>query len=132
MRMIESQHSIIKWVEETFKDHAVNANRLERFKEEVAELIIACEHRLQHPDSHTNIVMCANEGADVYLTLIALMHSLGLDLHYEVDAKMAYNRRSEWVENSEGRIVRKGKEGRKGPVPTVAVVNMKEDHEANS
>ena len=93
--MIETQKSITDWTEATFGQATSNARVAARANEEMAELLRA----LTADDNHTKAV---EEAADVVIILYRLAQRMGFDLHQEIDAKMAINRKRVWNITADG------------------------------
>lgn len=87
--MIENQQTISNWANETFGPAGSNARVAARANEELAELLRALTTDDDHPKA-------AEEVADTVIVLYRLAARLGIDLHAEIDRKMAINRTREW------------------------------------
>lgn len=87
--MIENQISVSTWADETFGPAGSNARVASRSNEEMAELLRALTADDNHPKA-------AEEVADIVIVLYRLATRLGVDLHDEIDRKMAINRTREW------------------------------------
>lgn len=93
--MIENQRTISNWANETFGPAGSNARVAARANEELAELLRALTADDQHPKA-------AEEVADTVIILYRLATRLGIDLHAEIDRKMAINRSREWKLDNTG------------------------------
>jgi len=91
----ETQASISQWAEDAFGPSGSNARVAARANEEMAELLRALTANDQHP-------MAAEEVADILIVLYRLATRLGVDLHAEVDRKMAINRGRTWHPDQTG------------------------------
>jgi len=91
--MKETQASIVKWADETF-GKATRSAAFERLEDEFDEL------KLDAEDMEWSLAK--GECADVLITLYRLASALDIDLHAEVDAKMAINRARKWRSNGDG------------------------------
>jgi NTP pyrophosphatase (non-canonical NTP hydrolase) len=85
----ESQQTIYQWVVETFGPGGSNLRCAARANEEMAELLACLSADEFHPKA-------AEECADIVIVLYRLAERLGVDLHAEVDRKMATNRARTW------------------------------------
>jgi phosphoribosyl-ATP pyrophosphohydrolase len=85
----ETQASITEWCEATFGPIISHARIAARANEEMAELIKALTSDDRHPKATEEI-------ADVFIVLYRLASRLGVDLHGEINRKMAVNRAREW------------------------------------
>lgn len=95
MKNTETQQSITDWANTTFGAAGSNARVAARANEEMAELLRALTADDASPKA-------AVEVADVLIVLYRLATRLGVDLHAEVDRKMAINRAREWNLDSSG------------------------------
>lgn len=93
--MRETQRSISQWAEDTFGVAGSDARVAARANEEMAELIRATT-------TDTPPARIAEEIADVVIVLYRLADRLGVDLHDEIDRKMAVNRQREWRRDGSG------------------------------
>lgn len=93
--MRETQATITQWVEETFGPVSSNARVVARANEEMAEMLKA----VTSDDNHSKL---AEECADVVICLYRLATRLGVDLHAEIDRKMAVNRARVWALDGSG------------------------------
>lgn len=93
--MAENQRSISNWANETFGPAGSNARVAARANEELAELLRALTADDEHPKA-------AEEVADTVIILYRLATRLGIDLHAEIDRKMAVNRAREWKLDNTG------------------------------
>ena len=91
----ENQKSISDWIEQTFGPVGSNARVVARANEEMAELIRSVTIDDNHPD-------LAEEMADVVIVLYRAATRLGVDLHQEIDRKMAVNRGRKWQLDGSG------------------------------
>jgi len=91
----ETQQTICAWTEATFGSASSNARVAARANEEMAELLRA----LTADDNHPKAV---EEAADVVIILYRLADRMGIDLHAEIDRKMAINRKREWAVTADG------------------------------
>ncbi len=91
----EGQNTISKWAEDTFGPVSSNARVAARANEEMAELLRA----LTYGD---NSDKAASEIADVFIVLYRLADRLGVDIHDEIDKKMAINRARKWTLDGTG------------------------------
>lgn len=85
----ETQSGISKWADETFGPSGSNARVAARANEEMAELLRALTADDNHPKA-------AEEAADIVIVLYRLASRIGVDLHAEIDRKMAVNRERVW------------------------------------
>lgn len=85
------------WQRATFGE-ATTQRALDRSSEEWAELTAANDRILQDPSNQE----IAAEAADVVITLVAFVATLGFDLAEEVERKMAKNRARKWHSNGDG------------------------------
>lgn len=85
----ETQESISAWCEQIFGPITSHARIAARANEEMAELLKA----LTSDDRHQK---AAEEIADVFIVLYRLATRLGVNIHAEIDRKMAVNRAREW------------------------------------
>lgn len=92
---MEDQRSISEWAEQTFGPVTSNARVAARANEEMAELL----RHLTADDAHP---AAAAEVADVVIVLYRLATRLGVDLHQEIDRKMAVNRGRVWRRDHTG------------------------------
>lgn len=92
---VETQGSVAAWADATFGPSASNMRIAARANEEMAELLRA----LSVDDANSG---AAVEVADVVIVLYRLARNLGVDLHAEVDRKMAINRAREWKLDGSG------------------------------
>lgn len=92
---IESQSSISTWATDTFGPVSSNARVAARANEEMAELLRALTADDRSPKA-------GEEMADVLIVLYRLAERLGMDIHKEVDRKMAINRAREWKLDATG------------------------------
>jgi NTP pyrophosphatase (non-canonical NTP hydrolase) len=93
--MIETQTTIFAWREEAFGPIVSSIRLAARANEEMAELIRALATDDNHPKA-------AEEVADVAIILYTLATRLGIDLHAEIDRKMAVNRTRVWKRDGTG------------------------------
>lgn len=93
--MLENQRTISNWANETFGPAGSNARVAARANEELAELLRALTADDDHPKA-------AEEVADTVIILYRLATRLGIDLHDEIDRKMAVNRAREWKLDNTG------------------------------
>lgn len=94
-RYVETQETIETWRQATFGTPVTTARMAARANEEMAELLRA----LTVDDSHPK---AASEVADVVICLYGVASRLGVDLHAEVDRKMAVNRQRVWKVTDQG------------------------------
>lgn len=92
---VETQRSVSEWIEATFGPAGSNARCAARANEEMAELLRALTSDDDNPRA-------APEMADVVILLYRLATRMGVDLHGEVDRKMAINRGRSWVSDGTG------------------------------
>ena len=85
----ETQETVSRWSEETFGEVGTNIRVAARANEEMAELLRA----LSQDDNHSR---ASEEMADVVIVLYRLATRMGVDLHAEIDRKMAVNRTRKW------------------------------------
>lgn len=93
--MSETQQSVSAWADAVFGAVGSNARVAARANEEMAELMRA----LTSDDSHEK---AAEEVADIVIILYRLASRLGVDLHAEIDRKMAINRTRVWSPDNTG------------------------------
>lgn len=91
----ENQQSISDWANETFGPSGSNIRVATRANEEMAELLGA----LSISETHAK---APEEIADVFIVLYRLGWRLGLDIHEEIDRKMAVNRARKWKLDGSG------------------------------
>lgn len=91
----ETQDSISIWANETFGAAGSNARVAARANEEMAELLRCLTADDNHPKA-------AEEIADVVIVLYRAAWRLGVDLHAEIDRKMAINRKRVWTTDKTG------------------------------
>jgi NTP pyrophosphatase (non-canonical NTP hydrolase) len=93
---VESQATINEWITSTFGETGSNFSVAARANQEMAELLMA----LAVDDDHPKAV---EEAADIVIVLYRLAERRGMDLHAEIDRKMAINRARRWnVANGHG------------------------------
>lgn len=85
--MSETQASINEWQRERFPT-ATNAGVIKHLREEFEEFISA--------DGWGTTIEASEEAADVVMLLYCWAMLNGVDLHAEIDRKMAKNRAREW------------------------------------
>lgn len=83
----ETQQTINEWQDKNFPS-ATEEGIKEHFIEEVDEFLSACFHG---PENNAS-----EEAADVMILLYDWARKRNIDLHLEVDKKMAKNRAREW------------------------------------
>jgi NTP pyrophosphatase (non-canonical NTP hydrolase) len=93
--MSETQQTIAAWADETFGAAGSNARVAARANEEMAELLRALTADDNHPKA-------AEEIADIVIVLYRLAFRMGVDLHAEIDRKMAVNRTRVWKPDNTG------------------------------
>jgi len=93
--MIESQHTISQWANQTFGPVGSNARVAARANEEMAELLRALTVDDASPKA-------AEEIADIFIVLYRLGERLGVNLHDEIDRKMKTNRLRKWNRDGSG------------------------------
>ena len=93
--MKETQATITEWIETTFGSAGSNARVVARANEEMAEILRA----VTIDDNHPQIV---EEIADVFIVLYRVATRLGVDIHEEIDRKMAVNRTRKWTLDGSG------------------------------
>ena len=91
----ETQESITKWAEETFGIAKSCLTIINRATEEIVEMRDNALIDDKHPD-------IAEELADVFIVLYQVAAILGVDLHEEIDKKMAINRARKWKLRGDG------------------------------
>lgn len=91
----ETQATITEWADATFGEVKDNARIAARANEEMAELLRALTSDADAPKA-------AEEVADVFIVLYRLATRLGVDIHAEIDRKMAVNRKREWKVDGTG------------------------------
>lgn len=85
----ENQASITEWIENTFGPAGSNARVVARANEEMSELL----RDVTTDDNHPNM---SDEIADIFIVLYRVATRLGVDVHTEIDRKMAINRDRKW------------------------------------
>jgi NTP pyrophosphatase (non-canonical NTP hydrolase) len=118
--MRETQETIYRWMNDTFPGADPESPRKAiRALEEMVELCLACgasyeeirnavernrkDYRdLDDFDRRPEPDKVAGEAADVLIVLYGVAGMRGLDLHAEVDRKMAVNRARRWKANGDG------------------------------
>lgn len=85
----ETQQTITEWCDATFGPISSNVRVAARANEEMAELLRALASDDTHPKA-------AEEIADIFIVLYRLADRLGVNIHREIDRKMAINRAREW------------------------------------
>ncbi len=93
--MTETRQSITAWADETFGEPFSNMSIVNRADSEMDELCTKLFSNDAHPGA-------AEELADVFIVLYRLAAKLGVDLHEEIDRKMAVNRQREWKLDGNG------------------------------
>jgi hypothetical protein len=83
--LMETQVTINEWITQTFGVAGSNLSCAARANEEMAELLM----KLAVNDFDESAV---EECADVVIILYRIAHRFGMDLHKEIDRKMATNR----------------------------------------
>jgi NTP pyrophosphatase (non-canonical NTP hydrolase) len=91
----ENQDSIVRWINQTFGPAEMNMRCATRANEEMAELLKA----LSTDDDHPKAV---EEAADIVIVLYRLASRFGVNLHDEIDKKMAINRARTWKRDGTG------------------------------
>lgn len=91
----ETQLSISEWANDAFGPVGSNIRVAARANEEMAELIRALTVDDANPKASEEI-------ADIVIILYRLAWRLGVDLHHEIDVKMAINRKREWKLDGSG------------------------------
>jgi len=86
---METQYTISQWANDAFGPAGSNARVAARANEEMAELLRALTVDDNHPKA-------AEEVADVFIVLYRVASRLGVDIHEEIERKMAINRNREW------------------------------------
>ena len=92
---IETQLSISEWANDAFGPSGSNIRVAARANEEMAELLRALTVDDANPKAPEEI-------ADIVIVLYRLAWRLGVDLHHEIDVKMAINRKREWKLDGSG------------------------------
>lgn len=92
--MNETQKTVATWARETF-GQATNMRAATRANEEMAELLKAFAISEKHPKA-------PEEMADILICMYRIAENLGVDLHAEVDKKMAINRTRSWERDESG------------------------------
>lgn len=85
----ETQATITKWRDETFGQRKSNMQHALRAQKEMVELL----EELATDDASPK---AAAEIADIFIVLYGLAAHLGVDIHEEIDRKMAINRARKW------------------------------------
>lgn len=93
--MLETQMTISMWAEQIFGPVSSNARVAARANEEMAELLRA----LTADDNHPKAI---EEIADIFIVLYRLADRMGIDIHSEVNRKMAVNRGRKWAMDNTG------------------------------
>ncbi len=91
----ETQETITQWIEATFGAAGSNARVVARANEEMAEMV----KDVTIDDASPRL---AEEMADVVIVLYRVATRLGVDLHTEIDKKMAINRARTWALDGSG------------------------------
>lgn len=91
----EDQYTISAWATATFGPVGSNLSVAVRANQEMAELMRALAIADTHPKA-------AEEVADIVIILYRLADRLGVDLHAEIDRKMAINRGRTWLLDGNG------------------------------
>lgn len=91
----ENQATITAWASATFGRVRSNARVAARANEEMAELLRAIAESESSRGAPAEI-------ADVVIVLYRLASELGVDLHDEIDHKMAINRARRWQQTGDG------------------------------
>lgn len=86
---LEDQYSITEWADKTFGEVQSNLSIAHRAEDELVELILILGDNDADPRASVEI-------ADVVIVLYRLASKLGVDLHDEIDKKMAINRARKW------------------------------------
>src|SRR5262245_5026597 len=92
---MENQLSLSEWQEKTLGPAASNVRVAVRENEEMAELLRALTVDENHPKA-------AEEVADIFIVLYRVATRLGVDIHAEIERKMAINRKREWKLDGSG------------------------------
>lgn len=92
----ETQKTITEWADATFGYSQTNLRMAARANEEMAELLRVLA---ANDEAHEK---AAEEVADVFIVLYRLADYLGVDIHAEIDRKMAVNRRRQWKVDATG------------------------------
>ena len=92
---IEDQYTISRWADDTIGPVGSNLSVAQRARKEFDELYRALEENDWHPKA-------AEEVADVVIILYRLADRLVVDLHAEIDRKMAVNRKRTWLLDGNG------------------------------
>jgi hypothetical protein len=92
---MENQFTISAWAEQTFGPAGSNVRVAARANEEMAELLRALSVDEKHPKA-------AEEVADIFIVLYRVATRLGVDIHAEIERKMANNRKREWKLDGSG------------------------------
>lgn len=98
--MSETQYTVTDWQFETFGPTNLGL-AFERLQKEYWELRDVVHAHGQGPDENRRL-KCAEECADVLITLYRVAEMLRCDLVYEVDRKMAINRKRKWAVDEKG------------------------------
>ena len=93
--MSETQATIDEWRLTTFGSGGTTIRAAGRANQEMAELLMNLAEDLAHPKA-------AQEVADIVICMYGVASRLGVDLHAEVDAKMAVNRARTWRLTGDG------------------------------
>lgn len=93
--MIETQETISLWANQVFGPAGSNARVAARANEEMAELLRALTADDNHPKAKEEL-------ADIVIVLYRLAWRLGINLHDEIDRKMAVNRTRTWSKDGTG------------------------------
>jgi hypothetical protein len=112
-RRRETQTSISSWANETFGPAGSNARVAARANEEMAELLRALTADDASPKAGAEV-------ADIVIVLYRLATRLGIDLHAEIDRKMAINRAREWKLDATGHGYHVRPKGTDAPVAAEA------------
>lgn len=94
---MENQKTICDWADKTFgfpKSLSVSVNRM---LEEVEEL-----KAIDYKADEIDLEKVADECADIYITLVRIVDTIGYDLHSCVNHKMQINRVRKWSSNGDG------------------------------
>lgn len=94
---METQKTICDWADRTFGFPKSLEVSIKRMLEEVEEL-----KGIDYKSSVTNLEKVADECADIYITLVRVMGTIGYDLHSCVNHKMQINRARKWKRNGDG------------------------------
>lgn len=95
--MMETQKTICDWANKTFGYPKSLEVVIDRMINEVEELKI-----IDYRKDESDLQKIADECADIYITLVRVIDTIGFDLQSCVNHKMQINRARKWKSNGDG------------------------------